>query len=126
MWPEALLHTVPACGDFPCGSVVRTQHFHCMGGTKIPTAAWHGQEEKKLTDQHLYPHFNCTKAPPTVNHLGHRKTHGSFPSGSYRVCNPKSFETTRLHFLLCFAVFSLQLKRQGTRAALSAHKATFM
>ena len=40
--------------EFPDGSVVRTQHFHCRGlgttadqGALIPQAMWHSQKEKK-------------------------------------------------------------------------------
>ena len=40
--------------EFPDGSVVRTQHFHCQGlgtttdqGALIPQAMWHSQKEKK-------------------------------------------------------------------------------
>ena len=43
------------CGDFPCGPVVKTPHFHCRDtgsildhGIKIPPAALDGQHKSNF------------------------------------------------------------------------------
>ena len=87
--------------EFPGGPVVRTWRFQCPGpgsipgqGTKIPPAAWHGQEKKKKAacvhwlaihlhggrgpwEQGTILHLQVSYFPPGKYDISHRFTLGS-------------------------------------------------
>lgn len=79
---EALLHTVPACGDFAVQWLgLSTSTAWVEPRSQLP-CAW-PRRKKKINRPAFVLYPNCTKAPPTVNHLGHRKrTEVSHPAAT--------------------------------------------